>query len=65
MVLFDQQKGKCKICGFEPDKKHRGLHVDHDHKTGRVRGLLCRSCNKDVIGAVENIGLQKIVDYLK
>ncbi|TXS35186.1 endonuclease VII domain-containing protein [Streptomyces sp. t39] len=37
-----EQDGKCAICGITPD--HR-LHVDHDHRTGAVRDLLCRPCN--------------------
>jgi hypothetical protein len=36
-----KQKGKCKICG---DKMKRP-NVDHDHKTGLYRGLLCIPCN--------------------
>jgi len=63
-ILFEKQHGACWLCGYKPDSSHRGLHVDHNHKTGKVRGLLCRACNKDVIGAVEKIGLQKIIDYL-
>jgi len=63
-VLFEKQNGGCWLCGYKSDINHRGLHVDHNHKTGKVRGLLCRACNKDVIGAVEKIGLQKIIDYL-
>lgn len=40
------QEGRCKICGLLPTVgRHHILHVDHDHKTGRVRGLLCHSCN--------------------
>lgn len=39
------EDGKCKICGVVPEKK---LHVDHDHATGKVRGLLCPPCNKQL-----------------
>jgi len=38
---LDKQKGKCKICGCEMNKPQ----VDHDHKTGKYRGILCIPCN--------------------
>lgn len=41
--LADRQGGKCDICGIS--KKEDRLHVDHDHATGRIRGLLCHRCN--------------------
>jgi hypothetical protein len=34
--------GKCEICGTVPKK----LHIDHDKKTGKFRGLLCPTCNR-------------------
>ena len=37
------QSGKCAICGR--DENGRKLAVDHNHKTGEIRGLLCDSCN--------------------
>ena len=37
------QDGLCAICHQEPGA--RGFHVDHDHATGKVRGLLCHGCN--------------------
>ena len=38
------QGGVCKICRrADPDGRH--LAVDHDHETGKIRGLLCRPCN--------------------
>lgn len=46
--LYDEQSGKCAGCErwFPHDGKgHAGLHVDHDHETGNVRGLLCPNCN--------------------
>ena len=42
-------KGRCWICLRYP-KDNRNLCVDHDHRTGQVRGLLCFLCNKRLIG---------------
>jgi hypothetical protein len=41
------QSGRCGICGCDEPKTNGGEHwcVDHDHVTGRVRGLLCHECN--------------------
>jgi hypothetical protein len=38
--MFAEQGGLCAICEEAPAE-----HVDHDHKTNRVRGLLCFNCN--------------------
>lgn len=42
--LFDRQGRRCAICEDEP--KRQRLVVDHDHKTGEIRGLLCDRCNR-------------------
>ena len=49
-LLFKQQSGKCAICKNEIvsmfDLKNKTTaHIDHDHKTGKIRGLLCFQCN--------------------
>ena len=44
MELLRVQDNKCAICGSEPTRFR--LSVDHCHKTGKVRGLLCSSCNR-------------------
>lgn len=49
---FDFQDGACAICRQCP-KKGKRLVVDHDHKTGKVRGLLCHSCNLK-LGVIDN-----------
>lgn len=43
--LLAEQGGGCAICG-KPEAADRMLDVDHDHQTGKVRGLLCTSCNR-------------------
>lgn len=58
------QKGGCALCGRKP--KARRLHVDHDHKTERVRGLLCYYCNRRVVGRHRDADLlEKVVKYLR
>lgn len=52
--MFSSQGGKCKICfdyekGIDPRTELPfNLAVDHDHKTGRIRGLLCANCNRAI-----------------
>lgn len=48
--MLQSQEGVCKVCK-QPEivkNQHRtmSLSVDHDHKTGKVRGLLCQGCNR-------------------
>lgn len=61
--MFTLQKGKCPICETKLFKYHeksgrRAAPVDHDHKTGRVRGLICYTCNRWRVGrnTVETAG---------
>ncbi len=62
--MFETQQGKCSICSEEPKTK-RGLHVDHDHETGKVRGLLCHGCNV-ALGSFKDVTLlNKAIEYLR
>ena len=63
--MFEQQGGVCAICGkSQPQQFHR-LAVDHDHKTNKVRGLLCQSCNGMLGLAKDNIvTLSNAIKYL-
>ena len=40
--ILKSQNGVCAICHT---KSHKNLYVDHNHKTGKIRGLLCQKCN--------------------
>lgn len=62
--LLEYQKGVCAICG-KPDPR-KMLGVDHNHETGKVRGLLCHSCNVLIGHAREDVEiLKKAVAYLE
>lgn len=44
-ALYKKQQGRCAICKTSSSPKGNRFYVDHDHATGKVRGLLCASCN--------------------
>lgn len=44
-ALLAAQGGGCAICGRRPERD-ASLHLDHCHDTGRIRGILCLSCNQ-------------------
>ena len=60
--MFRAQEGKCAICQRHQNELTRTLCVDHDHKTNKVRALLCLTCNTDV-SVVEN-RLEEMTKYL-
>ena len=62
-AMLARQGGRCAICRRPPGK--RRLAVDHDHRTGRNRALLCGSCNLLIGYARENLRvLWAAIEYL-
>ena len=59
-TMMHKQNGACAICG-----SNGRLHVDHNHDTGKVRGLLCMDCNTG-IGKLQDSAdlLKKAAEYL-
>ena len=63
-AMFEEQDGVCYICGL-PETFQR-LGVDHNHKTGKVRKLLCNRCNRTIGYIEEDIELLKsMMQYLE
>ncbi|AWN05263.1 endonuclease VII [Streptomyces phage Ibantik] len=62
--LFEAQGRKCAICG---GTRRQRLSVDHCHKTGQVRGLLCRMCNGRLLTSARDnpSTLRNAADYLE
>lgn len=70
-LMMVEQENKCYICKNEESvgRKYKGkqmLSVDHCHKTGKVRKLLCQMCNR-VLGLVkeDKQALENMIQYLK
>lgn len=65
--MLEAQTGKCAIPGCEKKRSSNGkkLAVDHCHKTGRIRGLLCNECNTSLGLLKENIQvINGLADYI-
>jgi recombination endonuclease VII len=64
-ALYEAQGGECAICGRAKGLRKR-LSVDHDHRTGEVRGLLCTPCNRGILGHVRDdvLTLIRAIRYL-
>lgn len=65
-LVLAAQGGRCAICKTkEPDSKLAQWHVDHDHDTGVLRGVLCSSCNLGLGRFKDSIpNLARAIDYL-
>jgi len=74
-LLLDKQNNKCSICRIDlSDTPTRDICLDHDHKNGHVRSVLCRNCN-GIEGKIYNLAnrgkrettprtfLQRLLDY--
>ncbi len=69
-AMYTKQGGVCAICQQPETSSRNGkvyrLAVDHDHNTGKVRGLLCFKCNS-AMGSFEKRGvpLEKVIQFLE
>ena len=62
--MVEEQNGLCLIC-HKPLGTGKGVHIDHDHDTGRVRGVLCTNCNSALGLMKDDPGtLQNAIQYL-
>ena len=67
-TLLEKQGGVCAVCGTDDTTYSKGnhFHVDHNHTTGKVRGLLCGHCNL-AIGQVKEDPqiIHNMISYLE
>lgn len=65
-ILLQKQDSKCKICKIDALDLGKLLYVDHCHSTGKVRGLLCPTCNSGIGLLKESTEiLESAIKYLK
>ncbi len=64
--MFSEQEGRCLGCRKHQSELRTSLHVDHNHTTGKIRGLLCRKCNSAIGLISDNINVLKtMIKYLQ
>lgn len=63
-ALYAAQGGRCGLCDAAIVQWDKHTHVDHDHATGVVRGLLCRFCNI-FMALPDRLGIETIAAYMR
>lgn len=65
-AMLAQQGGGCALCGAEKGHNGTSLAVDHCHRTGKIRGLLCTKCNT-ALGHFgdDAYGLRRVLAYIE
>lgn len=64
--MFGMQGAACAICRNPSPGSKRGWHTDHDHRTGKVRGILCHKCNVLLGAAVDSPAILELAKaYLR
>jgi hypothetical protein len=65
-TLLQRQNGACAVCQRSAKEFTKRLAVDHNHRTGEIRGILCYVCNNKVIGRVNDPEIfARASDYLR
>lgn len=59
------QNNRCALCGKHKKNFTRRMHQDHNHASGRNRGIVCYFCNRRRIGRLTLEWARKIVQYLE
>ena len=66
LMMLEAQQGGCAICGTTSTGKRKAFAVDHNHETGKVRGLLCGNCNTGIGNLREDEGIMlRAIEYLR
>ena len=66
ILIYNAQEGKCAICGKSQSILKSALCIDHDHITGKFRGLLCTKCNIAVGNFDDSIiNLKSAISYIE
>jgi hypothetical protein len=63
--MLQEQKFRCLCCGDDLPAISKNVHIDHDHKTNAVRGIVCKNCNLMLAyGRDDPARLRAAADYL-
>lgn len=62
-TLLRMQKNRCAICGRDQEEVGKRFGVDHDHKTGNIRGLLCTKCNSGLGNFNDDVSVILLAAY--